>query len=213
MKKNVKSLIGITVGGALLASGATFALWSDSDDVQGGTITSGNLDVETVGTPAWMDVSPDRTDAPHSINLSTFKIVPGDTVEGTFGLDLALEGDNMVAEFDVGGAGATGDLIANTEGVTVTYSVFDDAGDPVTGAQDIALGTTAVVNFASADNPVAGLPTLPATTDGVADYTVVVTAAFDENTPDRVRVQATADLQDLSAGLTQIRTPGAGGGF
>lgn len=215
MNNKTKGTIAGAAAIALLAGGTTFALWSDDAPVDGGIITSGNLEVATTGT-TWVDLSTDRTDKGHSINLAAFKIVPGDTIQGTFGIDGALEGDNLVANLGLTLAGAAeGDLLADAKGVTVTYSLVNTDGSAVAGATDIALGTEATVAFASADNSknVAPLPTLPKELDGTADYNVVVTAVFDETTGEDTRVQATADLQDLGVTLKQTRAKGGPTGF
>src|SRR5699024_7667658 len=114
--KKLTGVVAGAAGAALLLSGATYALWTDNATVEGGTITAGNLDVAVL-PPAdqqstWHDVSADRTDSPHAIDLSTFRIVPGDTITGTFGIDVGLEGDNMLANLALAGGGLTGDLAA-----------------------------------------------------------------------------------------------------
>ena len=53
MNNKTKGLVAGLAGAAVLAGGSTFALWSDSDSVDGGAITAGNLDVAAIGTPAW----------------------------------------------------------------------------------------------------------------------------------------------------------------
>ena len=97
MNKKLTGIVAGAAGAALLLSGATYALWSDSATVDGGTIAvSGNLDVAVLES-AWVDASDDRTDNPHDIDLTSFKIIPGDTIVGSFGFDVGLEGDNMLA--------------------------------------------------------------------------------------------------------------------
>lgn len=224
MNNKTKGTIAGAAAIALLAGGTTFALWSDQAPVDGGIITSGNLDVASTGT-TWVDLSSDRTDVGenkkgHSIDLAKFKIVPGDTIQGTFGIAAALEGDNLVANLGLTLAGApAGDLLADAKGVTVTYSLVNADGSPVAGATDRPLSTTpTTVAFTSTDNVnnVAKLPTLPATvadTNPAANLNVVVTAKFDTDTDKRTRVQATADLQKLGVSLEQTRKAGVGGGF
>jgi alternate signal-mediated exported protein len=204
-RTRTKGVIAMGVGGALLLGGGTFALWSDSDAFDGGTITAGNLDVAAIATPTWQDVSADVVGAP-TISLSTFRIVPGDTIQGTFGVDAALQGDNLTADLLVDLDEASGDLLASTDGVTLTYSLQTAAGVPVDGATDVPVGSTSTISFASADNPNAGtLPTLPAALDSAADYQVVVKAAFDAGTPDQIRVLDALDLGSIAVTLQQTR--------
>ncbi|MFJ6417632.1 alternate-type signal peptide domain-containing protein [Paeniglutamicibacter sp. NPDC091659] len=220
MNNKTKGAIAGIAGIALLAGGTTFALWNDDVNVDGGIITAGNLDVATVGTTQWVDTSADRTDKDHNIDLTEFKIVPGDTIQGTFGIAAALQGDNLVADLGLSLAGnAEGGLLADAKGVTVKYSLVNAAtGVAVPGAKDIELGTPAKVAFAAADNtgnvaPSAVLPTLPAALPTAANLNVVVTATFDEDTDEQLRTKATADLQDLGVTLEQTRTATTGGGF
>ena len=220
MNNKTKGAIAGIAGIALLAGGTTFALWNDDANANGGIITAGNLEVATVGTTQWVDTSADRTNAGHSINLSAYKIVPGDTIKGTFGIAAALQGDNLVANLGLSLAGnAEGGLLADTKGVTVKYSLVNAAtGVALPGAENIALGTPAKVAFAAADNsrnvaPSTVLPTLPADLPAAANLNVVVTATFDVSTDAQLRTKATADLQDLGVTLEQTRTAGTGAGF
>lgn len=210
MQKKTTGVVAGIAGAALLMGGTTFALWSDSADVDGAQISSGNLDVE-VSEWAWKDVSDDRKDKDHEIDLNEFKIIPGDTVAGTFGIDLSLEGDNMAARIQL----------------------TDEAGDPITSADDlvsgdlaaglvdvafeVALGGTTVpldfddvtegITLYSHDNTNPGAFQLRDVTESV---TVTVTATFDENTEDQVLTEAQATLAASSFQLAQVRTDAAG---
>lgn len=216
--KQKRAGAALTIGAlaASLGGGAVYAAWSDSEQAGGGTITAGNLDVALVGdeTGAWQDVSADRSDSPHEIDLDTFKIVPGDTIQGTYAVDAALQGDNLVAKLGMKNAQTgtpVGNLIGDTNGVKITYSLVKADGSPVAGATDIAVGTDTNVTFAAADNSNKGdLPTLPAELDETADYNVVVKATFDANTPDQTRVKTQAALSDMTVSLDQVRSGAAG---
>lgn len=221
MKKlSTKQRIGASVAAAaaVMAIGASTgssAAWSDSATANGGTITSGNLDVEVLNAGTWQDISADRTDKGHGIDLDTFKIVPGDTIQGTYAVDAALQGDNLVAKLGMKnastGAPAADSLLAATNGVKITYSLVKADGTAVDGATDVAINTDSNVTFASADNSNKGdLPTLPTELDETADYNVVIKATFDEATPERVRVKTQAALSDMTVSLTQVRSGVAG---
>ena len=186
MKNKTKGVIAGLAGLALLSGGTTFALWSDSDSIPGGTITNGELGVAATGVD-WFDVSPDRTDVTvdatpvteldgHTIDLSTWRMVPGDVAEGTYGLDVTLVGDNLVANLDITSSGGTAAL---PEGLTVTYQVFDADGTDVTAG--VLDGTSTTLRFAAPRaGQDAGAPTNADTivVDGstAADLFVVVTA-------------------------------------
>ena len=81
MKNRTKGVIAGIAGLALLSGGTTFALWQDNTNVTGGTITNGDLAV--AATPiTWVDNSADRPTHP-TVDLTTWKMVPGDTLVGT----------------------------------------------------------------------------------------------------------------------------------
>jgi alternate signal-mediated exported protein len=235
MKNQTKGIVAAGAGVALLLGGSTFALWSDSASAPGGTITSGNLDVEAVSPVAWWDVSPDRVSSPHVIeNLDTWRIVPGDTIAGLAGLDIALEGDNLVAQLEVTTDPApTGGLLPEGEGdvqaVTLTYSVYEGAlttpeeiaaATPLSGAADVALGTPTELLFqADSDGQEAGVDDADIeiitsdVVDGTADVTVVVEARFPPEVDFRIKAQTQALLGDMSFALAQVRAPEGGAGF
>lgn len=203
-----RGLAAIALAGIVATGGSSFALWSDSAQVGGGTIMSGNLDVEA-STGSWTDVSADRTDSPHAIDLATYRIVPGDTIEGKYGVKAALEGDNLVAKLGLknattGAPVATGDLAKN---LTMTYSLVDADGNKVASATNVPVGTDADVTFASEDNTNKGnLPTLPKTLGDTDNYSVVVDVTFDEATPNQELVKTQAALENMTVTLDQVRS-------
>jgi alternate signal-mediated exported protein len=207
MNKKLTGLVAGAAGAALLLSGGTYALWNDSAETPGGTITAGNLDVAAVGTPTWQDVSADREDAPHVIDLTTFKIVPGDTITGTYGFDLGLQGDNMLAELALTGDALSGAL---ADGLEATYTLKQ--GTTVIGTATGTLGSGIVTQLASADNSgdTTGALAVPAAVDGTADVTLEVSVTFDEDTDERELVQTSAALAASAATLTQVREDAPG---
>lgn len=125
MNKKTKGILAGAAGGALLlGAGGTFALWSDSATVQGGSITAGQLDVEAQPL-AWWDVSPAGTilhngtpgnvtvprpggpetlpgaDISVPVDGGTFRIVPGDELVGLGQFDFTLQGQNLDAVVSV----------------------------------------------------------------------------------------------------------------
>jgi len=111
MKRNTLKSAGVIVSGLLIAAAAagTFALWNDQSTVSGGEIYSGNLDLN-VTNASWEDVSLkdgskgsqeslDKVTASGPItDISDFRIVPGDTVIGTYDISVALEGEHALAD-------------------------------------------------------------------------------------------------------------------
>lgn len=205
MQKKTKGLVAGAAGVALMLSGTTLALWSDSDTVDGAELTAGNLDVSAASVD-WADVSGDRSDKGHSIDLSKFKIIPGDTIQGTFDVTLDLEGENMAAKVQyltgqgtpisdvsdlVGGDlvdGLDADIDLEYGGISLPLS-FDDLTDGVV--------------LYSHDNgnadPAYRLPS------GNATVTATVTVTFDEDTSEQNLTKAQATLANSQISLEQVR--------
>ncbi|GAA4115374.1 alternate-type signal peptide domain-containing protein [Enteractinococcus coprophilus] len=205
MKKTTQGFLAGAAGLGLLLGGSTFALWSDSADLNDQRIASGNLEVQ-VSEVNWRDISPDRTDKGkhgHEINLERFRIIPGDKIQARYPIKVALEGENMVAKLKLAEAGkkqAVGELAA---GLEVEYEVKDRWGRTVdTSGRD---GST--IYLASKDNGNPGnLPRVDADGQGRAEFTVTVTVTFKEGTSNRDLTQAQALLKDSELELQQVRS-------
>lgn len=204
MNKKTKGIIAGVAGIALLGGGATFATWSDLAEIDGGTITSGKFLVQSVGTPAWYDISADRADAVatnlpggtpgHAVTSTAWKMVPGDVAAAAFQLDVQLEGDNLVADLALANVSA---VVGS--GATVTYDVYKAGSTtPITVSGN-------KIAFAAHD-AAAGLKTGKVVVDSTAaaDVVVVVRVAFaaDETNLTGATV---VDLSDVGVTLTQAR--------
>lgn len=234
MNRKTSGLIAAALGLAVLAgAGAgTFALWSDSALLDGGTITAGGLDVEALSTTA-ADVSADRTDSPHPIDPETWRAVPGDTVRIDYALDVALEGDNLLAALDTSGIANNLADAGVADYVTLSAEVLDADGAPIVPRADgtYLIGARGDGQQAGADEP--GVVFANPTLDGVAatagddsvwgtgddtaasgvDATVRVTVAFDADTPDQELAGAKiAEVTGDAVALNQVR-PGGEGNF
>lgn len=190
MKKSTAGIIAGAAGILLLAGGSTYALWSDSGTVNGGSITTGNLDVE-VGAGVWQDVS--DPNAITGVTLADFTMVPGDTLQLTQPVTITATGDNIRGRLSVTSTANTAALFSATEGVTATYRLMDGT-TPVTAesASSGVFGTDTIYDF-------------PAAT--AKSYTVQITVSFDETTPDQVKTTMTAALSALTFTLDQVRPP------
>ena len=206
MQKKTKGLVAGAAGVALMLSGTTLALWSDSEEVNGAELTAGNLDISATDAK-WKDVSDDRSDNSHGIDLSDFKIIPGDTIQGTFKVTLDLEGENMAAKVQyLTGQGAP---ISD-----VSDLVSGDLVDGLDADIDLELGGTSVpVSFDdltdglvvySHDNGNADSAFQLPSGDTTVNATVTVT--FDENTSDQVLTEAQATLANSELSLEQVRS-------
>ncbi|MBP2436582.1 alternate-type signal peptide domain-containing protein [Microbacterium amylolyticum] len=175
MKKVTKATIAGALGVVLLTGGTTFALWSDSATVNGGTVNSGTLALTPSGDPAWNDISDSTADP---ITIEDFLIVPGDTIEYTAAFTVGASGDNLSATLGVSDpVEANGDaaLLAAT---TVTQTFTYDDGEPVTGGAITSADDGEVIN-------------------------VTVTIEFDESTPGTTAQGESINLGDMTITLEQ----------
>ncbi|QOT16026.1 alternate-type signal peptide domain-containing protein [Paenarthrobacter sp. YJN-5] len=141
MKNNtmLKGAAAIVLGGALLlGGGGTLAWWNAADSAAAGTISAGELNVKA-GAGVWKDRSGS------TVNLSTYKVVPGDKLTYTQDLDVTLTGDKMAANLVAvnadAGAGFT------PENVVITAPTLTVGGvaieNPLTTSQHV----TASISF------------------------------------------------------------------
>jgi alternate signal-mediated exported protein len=148
MNKLAKGAIAGAAGIALLLGGAgTFAFWNSSATVAGGTITAGNLLISNPTPGVWKDQNG------ATIDITTYKIVPGDTLTYTDDVDLTVTGNNLVATLALGagsitpvaGTGAAGTALA---GFLTENAVLTATGTGISGASPtytITAGAAGVV--------------------------------------------------------------------
>jgi alternate signal-mediated exported protein len=136
----IKGAAAIAVGaGLLLGGGGTLAWWNAADAAAPGTIVAGDLNV-VAGDGVWKD----RTG--NTIDITSYKVVPGDKLTFTQDLDVTLEGDKMAATLTASGVEpVNGFTSAN---VVVTDPVLKGANNqvianPLTNSQDV----TATITF------------------------------------------------------------------
>ena len=187
MNKLVKGSIAGAAGIALLLGGAgTFALWNDSQLVNGGNVQTGTLDIALSGSGTWLDVSPD---APNTTwVVATDRLVPGDTVTFTQDVTIQATGKNLKANLAYNPASIVV-APALTTYVTVGLTATKVSGDATIAAN--GANTYSIL-------PVAG---------GSSVIRVVITVAFDPLTPGQTgQTLATAvNLTAASFTLVQVR--------
>jgi len=191
------------VGGVALIAGiagmSTFALWSDNASVPGGTVTAGTLQVAEVDT-YWTDVSPDVAERGIA-DIATYELVPGDVVQLTSEVDVALEGANLAANLDISTL-EQGVIEAGAEDyVDISVQLYDGTGAPFN------VDTNGNYRFSASDayENLGGIQ-VPATLDDAADVTAEVTITFDAATPDQVLTGLDlASFADSGVELTQVR--------
>lgn len=115
MKKMIKGAAVAGLGVALLlGGGGTLAYWNAEVQTDAGQIVAGDLDL-TAAAGSW--TSNLRTSP---INISTYKVVPGETLTYTQPLTVTLEGDKLAATLTVDGTGTQNGFDNN---VTVTTTL------------------------------------------------------------------------------------------
>lgn len=196
--KKTTGFVAGAAGIALLMGGATFALWSASDDIDGGTITAGNLDVDVLEEEVtWTDIS-GGGNVPIN-DLGAFRIVPGDTIQGRFPIDVALEGDNLRAELSFDTGNVTGDLGQRLSDFEFEVSAGEEKFASTDPSNPFVPITLTPASGTSGDSGVA----VPVETDGFADLTAVVKMTFDRDTPEQDLVQKHLALEDAKVELVQ----------
>lgn len=172
----IKGSAAIALGAALLlGGGGTLANWNASATQTPGIIVAGDLNVVN-GVGAWTD----RLGG--DVDISTYKVVPGDLLTFTQDLNVTLAGDKMAAEIATSGITATnGFTPAN---VTVSAPVLTVAGDPVSN------------------------PLTP--TGETQTVTATITFEFNSSTSARADVSATYNFNNVGFTLTQVNTAGDG---
>lgn len=121
----------------LLGGGATLAYWNDSVPVSGASITAGSLEVSETGTATWTVTNGSIVD--QTIDITTFTMVPGDTVTYSTSFEVDAVGTNLEAEAAIGTAALTGDLASR---LTTSTTIAVNGGPAGTTAVDVEDGDT-----------------------------------------------------------------------
>lgn len=170
----IKGTAAIALGAALLlGGGGTLANWNASATQTPGTIVAGDLNVVN-GVGTWTD----RNEA--TIDITTYKVVPGDKLTFTQDLNVTLVGDKMAADIATSGITATnGFTPAN---VTVSAPILTVNDEPVSN------------------------PLTP--TGATQTVTATITFEFKSTTANRADVNATYNFNNVGFTLTQVAHSG-----
>ena len=171
----VKGTAAIAVGAALLlGGGGTLANWNAEATAAPGIIISGDLNVAKTAAGVWKD----RAGA--TIDINTYKVVPGDKLTFTQDLTVTLVGDKMAAN-------------VATTGITATNG-FTSANVSVS-APALTVGGTAVAN-----------PLKP--TGSAQTVTATITFEFLSSTTGRADTTASYNFNNVAFQLTQVTQAG-----
>jgi alternate signal-mediated exported protein len=137
MHKPLKGAVALAAAGLLLLGGAgTYALWSDSVTLDGGSVSSGQLAFADTTAGVWRDVS-DGAPGTTITDINTFVIVPGDILTYSLSTTLRAQGDNLAATLAAEPSSITGDaeLLADID-VTTAVSTGGAPIAAITEAND-----------------------------------------------------------------------------
>jgi len=174
-RRLLKGTIIGAAGLALLLGGGTFAVWYQTQGVDGGSVDSGALSF-TLEDPEWANQT-------GPIDPATYQIVPGDTLTLTQNVNIVAVGDTLDATFTFDASALDGD------------QELVDALDIDLAISPLPTGWTAAgdtYSFSAVDfnPPVAGVQS-----DAPIAVPVVLTIAFPEQ-------NGTADWGQLAQGDT-----------
>lgn len=142
MNRISKGAVAVGLGVVLLlGGGGTFAYWNASVASTGGTIAAGNLDLKANGAGIWTD----RNGA--AVDITSYKVVPGDLLTYTQKLDVTLVGNKIAANLTVDAPASSGTFTA-TNIKTGVITLKDGSGNAVTNPlRASASGLTATTTF------------------------------------------------------------------
>lgn len=182
MKKQTKAAMAAGAGAILLLGGAgSLAYWNDSGSAPGGTIRSGQLSLgDCAGGGTWTDENNETI-----INITDFRVVPGDSVSYNCDTTINATGDNLTA--------------------TLTADVGEVTGDAALrdGLDSVVTATVNGVALPSEGGEVQITPTT-ATTQSIV---VTVTMTFDPATGGLTAQNQTVNLAATTLTLEQNDNP------
>ncbi|MGJ9373689.1 alternate-type signal peptide domain-containing protein [Nesterenkonia sp. CF4.4] len=135
MEKITRASIAGVAGLGLLAGGATFALWSDSEPVPDAEISSGTLTLSPASNIEWTDLS--GTEPAVITDITAYEAIPGARLQYAADFAVNASGDNLTAVLDTTG-------MANA-------SVGELSGDAVSVVSEFTLNGAPVTTVSSSD--------------------------------------------------------------
>lgn len=155
MNKTLKGTLALAVAALLLLGGfGTYALWSDSETLGGGTIAAGELKLDGDDPGVWTDVSAGGAGTVIP-DVDDFLIVPGDVLTYSLTRTVLAKGDNLQATLAADPTSVTGDaaLLADVD-ITTAVTIAGTAVTAITDAndeQDVTVLVTFTFDEASAN--------------------------------------------------------------
>ncbi|MCW2792782.1 MAG: alternate-type signal peptide protein [Nocardioides sp.] len=155
MNKATKGALAAAAAGSLMLGGAgSLAYWTGTQDVTGGSISSGKLTVSApscatsvpLGTHDW------QYDGGSAFTIGTSKVVPGDTITKVCNMTLTIAGDHVGATLDLETPTITNDTSSTTTldselAPTATFKVDGATYAPITAPGTYVVQATVSVTF------------------------------------------------------------------
>lgn len=132
-----KGIAALAAAAALLLSGyGSYALWTDTESLDGGDINAGELKITDVTPGVWRDVSAGGAGTVIP-DITSFLVVPGDVLTYTLDAKVLAKGDNLRATLTADPASVTGDLpLRNDITVSTAINVAGAPSAAITEAND-----------------------------------------------------------------------------
>ncbi|PTR28717.1 alternate signal-mediated exported protein [Rhodococcus sp. OK519] len=133
MNKKTKGAIAAGAAALILAGGAgTFATWSDTKDLTGGSVTSGHLAFSGTATGDWYKGTDTSIVANKIADIATFRIVPGQTLTYKATADFLAEGTNLNAKLELVGGNTTDGIGFDWEDTVFAATGVDSGSGVIT---------------------------------------------------------------------------------
>lgn len=178
MNKLAKSALAVTAGIALLMGGAgTLAFWNDTIDAgTTGSISAGTLSLSNATAGTWTD------QYGATIDLATFRAVPGDVLTYNTTVDVTAIGDNLTGTIGIG----TASISPATAGAADT-----ELAALLTDSATFTVNGSAVNTFTATATPQA------------VDVTVTISWPSGTPTADNLAMLGSVSLADFAITATQ----------
>ena len=216
-----RGIVALAAGGTLLLAGSSFALWHDQSRAEVGTLTTGQLAVDTTEV-TWQDISELDPDSWYDLDgspiedIDDFRLSPDDWLLAEQEVDLALDGDNLtaVAEVNLVGLEWPNELVKSHDVFLGLHVYRGDqeigmvmVGDPDLYTETIRVPLASQTWFdANPDHEdIDEIVPVGADLDGAADLSVRLRVEFHDWISEQDLMNLSADLGQLSTSVTQVR--------
>lgn len=178
-KKKITQGVGLllcSVGlGTVLFSSTTLAQWKDNTSISQTVITTGDVNGSTVGSSQWINTS----------NPTAGQVVsPGETIQGKQGLDLALDGDNVLVRPTVQLTDGAGNVVSPSSDFSISYRVLNASGAAITNATPINAQSAVFIKKSDLVSSV-----LDGTLDVTAEVSITLSANATTNPPTTFQIR------------------------